>query len=267
MAQFVVSPFIGIAIQQFAISVTQNFSEDIAATEKEVIAFQNDLALKSLVSNIKCMWPPVKLIGYVNKTISTVIDNQKSISDKIEQLRIAPNGTSFALSHYIKVHEILSQKKKDTEIYIQNEKGVIPGHPIALEGIKGVIITRLLVKRPALEKVSLDKLHQIQVQDSDEERRGSRITSWGASSMGYLLSGGVVKSFVLIIKYLRRENSSARTFPFFFCKSEALGMGNGTVAPPWIRASLTKNQTMIKRCVYLWDLVCEKYKIIIFLFS
>ncbi|CAH2007309.1 unnamed protein product [Acanthoscelides obtectus] len=36
VAQFVVSPFMEIDIQQFATSVTQNFSEDIAATETEV---------------------------------------------------------------------------------------------------------------------------------------------------------------------------------------------------------------------------------------
>ncbi|CAH1999913.1 unnamed protein product [Acanthoscelides obtectus] len=57
VAKFVVSPFMEIDIQQFVTSVTQNFSEDIAATEIEVIAFQNDLALKSLVSNTKCIWP------------------------------------------------------------------------------------------------------------------------------------------------------------------------------------------------------------------
>ncbi|CAH1981226.1 unnamed protein product [Acanthoscelides obtectus] len=57
VAQFVVLPFMEIDIQQFATSVTQNFSVDIAATEMEVIAFQNDLALKSLVSNTKCIWP------------------------------------------------------------------------------------------------------------------------------------------------------------------------------------------------------------------
>ncbi|CAH1979771.1 unnamed protein product [Acanthoscelides obtectus] len=56
VAQLVVSPFTEIDIQQFATSVTQNFSEDIAATEMEAIAFQNDLALKSLVSNTKCMY-------------------------------------------------------------------------------------------------------------------------------------------------------------------------------------------------------------------
>ncbi|CAH1964319.1 unnamed protein product [Acanthoscelides obtectus] len=47
VVQFIVSPFMEIDIQQFATSVTQNFSEDIAASEMEVIAFQNDLALKS----------------------------------------------------------------------------------------------------------------------------------------------------------------------------------------------------------------------------
>ncbi|CAH1977712.1 unnamed protein product [Acanthoscelides obtectus] len=35
VAQFVVSPFMEIDIQQFATSVTQNFREDIAATEME----------------------------------------------------------------------------------------------------------------------------------------------------------------------------------------------------------------------------------------
>ncbi|CAH1977740.1 unnamed protein product [Acanthoscelides obtectus] len=37
-----------IDMQQLVTSVTQNLSEDMAATEMEVIAFQNDLALKSL---------------------------------------------------------------------------------------------------------------------------------------------------------------------------------------------------------------------------
>ncbi|CAH1971691.1 unnamed protein product [Acanthoscelides obtectus] len=49
VAPFVVSPFTEIDTQQLATSVTQNFSEDIAATEMEVIALQNDLALKSSV--------------------------------------------------------------------------------------------------------------------------------------------------------------------------------------------------------------------------
>ena len=37
VAQFVVSPFMEIDIQQFATCVMQNFGEDIAATEMEVI--------------------------------------------------------------------------------------------------------------------------------------------------------------------------------------------------------------------------------------
>lgn len=55
VAQFVVSPFMEIDIQQFATCVMQNFGKDIAATEIEVIDFQNDLALKSLVSSAKCI--------------------------------------------------------------------------------------------------------------------------------------------------------------------------------------------------------------------
>ncbi|XP_072392463.1 uncharacterized protein [Diabrotica undecimpunctata] len=47
VTQFAVSPFMKIDIQQFAACVMQNFGEDIAATEMEVIEFQNDLALKS----------------------------------------------------------------------------------------------------------------------------------------------------------------------------------------------------------------------------
>ncbi|CAH1984108.1 unnamed protein product [Acanthoscelides obtectus] len=48
-----------IDIQQFATSLTQNLicSAEFWLTEMEVIAFQNDLALKSLVSNTKCIWP------------------------------------------------------------------------------------------------------------------------------------------------------------------------------------------------------------------
>ncbi|CAH2006340.1 unnamed protein product [Acanthoscelides obtectus] len=64
MSQFIVSPFMEIDIQQFATSVTQNVSDDIAATEMEVIAFQNDLALKSLVSNTRSIWPSVSKDGY-----------------------------------------------------------------------------------------------------------------------------------------------------------------------------------------------------------
>ncbi|CAH2016249.1 unnamed protein product [Acanthoscelides obtectus] len=67
VAQFVVSPFMEIDIQQFATSVTQNFSEDIAATETEVIPFQNDLALKSLVSNTECIWPSVRFLEAVSR--------------------------------------------------------------------------------------------------------------------------------------------------------------------------------------------------------
>ncbi|CAH1954402.1 unnamed protein product [Acanthoscelides obtectus] len=48
VVQFVVSPFMEIDIQQFATSVTQNLSEDIAATEMEVIAFQNEFKIISL---------------------------------------------------------------------------------------------------------------------------------------------------------------------------------------------------------------------------
>ncbi|CAH2004207.1 unnamed protein product [Acanthoscelides obtectus] len=58
-AQFVVSPLMEIDIQQFATAVTQNFSEDIAATEMEMIAFQNDLALEFLISDTKCIRPSV----------------------------------------------------------------------------------------------------------------------------------------------------------------------------------------------------------------
>ncbi|CAG9830135.1 unnamed protein product [Diabrotica balteata] len=57
LAQFVVLPFMEIDIQQFAACIIQNFGEDIAATEMEVIEFQNDLALKSLVSSTECIWP------------------------------------------------------------------------------------------------------------------------------------------------------------------------------------------------------------------
>ncbi|CAG9839063.1 unnamed protein product [Diabrotica balteata] len=57
VAQFVVSPIMEIDIQQFAACVMQNFGEDIAATEMEVIEFQKDLALKSLVLSIECIWP------------------------------------------------------------------------------------------------------------------------------------------------------------------------------------------------------------------
>ncbi|CAH1115752.1 unnamed protein product [Psylliodes chrysocephalus] len=47
VAQFFVSPFMEIDIQQFATCVMQNFGEDIGARKMEVIEFQNDLALKS----------------------------------------------------------------------------------------------------------------------------------------------------------------------------------------------------------------------------
>ncbi|CAG9839126.1 unnamed protein product [Diabrotica balteata] len=57
VAQFVVSPFMEIDIQQFAACVMQNFGEDTAATEMEVIEFQNDLALKWLVLSTECIWP------------------------------------------------------------------------------------------------------------------------------------------------------------------------------------------------------------------
>ncbi|KAK9685861.1 hypothetical protein QE152_g37611 [Popillia japonica] len=60
VAQFVVSPCMEIDIQQFATSVMQNFGEDIAATEMELIDFQNDFTLKSLVSSTKCIWPVEK---------------------------------------------------------------------------------------------------------------------------------------------------------------------------------------------------------------
>ena len=56
LTQIVASPFMGIDIQQLATCVMQNFGDDIAATEMEVIAFQNDLTLKSLVLNTKCIW-------------------------------------------------------------------------------------------------------------------------------------------------------------------------------------------------------------------
>ncbi|XP_030745088.1 general transcription factor II-I repeat domain-containing protein 2-like [Sitophilus oryzae] len=64
VAQFVGSPFMEIDIQQFATCVMQNFGEDIAATEMEVIEFQNDLALKSLVSSTKCIWSIVSKDKY-----------------------------------------------------------------------------------------------------------------------------------------------------------------------------------------------------------
>ncbi|XP_072398351.1 SCAN domain-containing protein 3-like [Diabrotica undecimpunctata] len=64
VAQFVVSPFMEIDIQQFAACVMQNFGEDIAATEMEVIEFQNDLALKSLVSSTERIWPIVSKDKY-----------------------------------------------------------------------------------------------------------------------------------------------------------------------------------------------------------
>ena len=47
VTQFVVSPFMDIDIQQFATCVMNNFGEDIAVTEMELITFQSDLALKS----------------------------------------------------------------------------------------------------------------------------------------------------------------------------------------------------------------------------
>ncbi|CAH1113919.1 unnamed protein product [Psylliodes chrysocephalus] len=61
VAQFVVSPFMEIYIQQFATCVMQTFGENIAATEMEVIEFQNDLSLKSLVSSTKCIRPILKI--------------------------------------------------------------------------------------------------------------------------------------------------------------------------------------------------------------
>ncbi|CAG9828028.1 unnamed protein product [Diabrotica balteata] len=64
VAQFVVSPFMEIDIKQFAACVMQNFGEDIAATEMEVIEFQNDLALISLVSSTECIWPIVSKDKY-----------------------------------------------------------------------------------------------------------------------------------------------------------------------------------------------------------
>ncbi|CAH1968390.1 unnamed protein product [Acanthoscelides obtectus] len=51
----------------------------------------------------------------------------------------------------------------------KNKKGVIIEHLISLGEIKGVRLPRFLVKKLVLEKVSLDKLHQIQLQDSEEE--------------------------------------------------------------------------------------------------
>ncbi|CAG9836445.1 unnamed protein product [Diabrotica balteata] len=64
VAQFVVSPFMEIDVQQFAPCVMQNFGEDIAATEMEVIEFQNNLALKSSVSSTECIWPIVSKDKY-----------------------------------------------------------------------------------------------------------------------------------------------------------------------------------------------------------
>nr|CAH7753718.1 unnamed protein product [Callosobruchus chinensis] len=40
----------------------QNFRENIAATEMDMIPIQNDLALNSLFLNTKCIWPLVSKI-------------------------------------------------------------------------------------------------------------------------------------------------------------------------------------------------------------
>nr|CAH7737142.1 unnamed protein product [Callosobruchus chinensis] len=45
-----------IDIQEFATCVMENFCENISGTDIEMISFQNDLALKSLFSNAKCIW-------------------------------------------------------------------------------------------------------------------------------------------------------------------------------------------------------------------
>ncbi|KAK9701992.1 Retrotransposon gag protein [Popillia japonica] len=63
-ANTLLSPFMEIDIQQFATSVMQHFGEEIAATEMALIAFQNDLTLKSLVSSTKCIWPIVSKEKY-----------------------------------------------------------------------------------------------------------------------------------------------------------------------------------------------------------
>ncbi|CAH1993327.1 unnamed protein product, partial [Acanthoscelides obtectus] len=49
VAQFLVSPFMKMYIQQFATSVTQNLSEDITATEMQITAMQ-----KTTVTKMKC---------------------------------------------------------------------------------------------------------------------------------------------------------------------------------------------------------------------
>nr|CAH7728571.1 unnamed protein product [Callosobruchus chinensis] len=42
----------------------QSFGEGIAATEMEMISFQNDLALKSLLLHTKCIWPLSSKVKY-----------------------------------------------------------------------------------------------------------------------------------------------------------------------------------------------------------
>ncbi|CAH2000526.1 unnamed protein product [Acanthoscelides obtectus] len=64
VAQFVVPPFMEIDVEQLATAITQNFSKYIASSEMEMIRFQNDLALKSLVSNTKCIWRSVSKDKY-----------------------------------------------------------------------------------------------------------------------------------------------------------------------------------------------------------
>nr|CAH7716239.1 unnamed protein product [Callosobruchus chinensis] len=53
-----------IDMQEFTTCVMQNFGEDIATTKMEIILCQNDLALKSLFSNTKCIWSLVRRVKY-----------------------------------------------------------------------------------------------------------------------------------------------------------------------------------------------------------
>lgn len=94
---------------------------------------------------------------------------------------------------------------KTSSFNYMNEKNIILGHPITLEAIKEIDLPTLQVEKIKLEKVSLDKLHELQLQEASEEplqeiRLESRQSRWLQWIMMLLI--------VLIFSYLIYRNRS-----------------------------------------------------------
>lgn len=116
----------------------------------------------------QCQQVPV----HIQKAMMEEIDSAHYIGIFPEEQRIQTNCVENEVSSMMGTHLFTVPPKcsiKTPKYEYKNEKDIFHGHPVTLDEIKSVTIPVSKTKKIKLEKIPLDKLHELQLQSSTED--------------------------------------------------------------------------------------------------